>query len=72
MDFPAHDHAAKDIEHQVQPVELTTHGGRQESNVPGPDLARGARPQACGLSGLWGVSVFLWARRFNNFTLSPA
>src|SRR3546814_6553696 len=40
MNLPANDHAAEDIHHQVQAVELATHGGRQERNIPGPDLSR--------------------------------
>lgn len=37
---------AENIHHHVQAVELATHGGGQERNIPGPDLARrGCRPR---------------------------
>src|SRR3546814_8134234 len=49
MNLPANDQPAKDIHHQVQTIELTTHCSGQECDIPRPNLARcgggpGARP----------------------------
>src|SRR3546814_14707201 len=49
LNLPANDQPAKDIHHQVQTIELTTHCSGQECDIPRPNLARcgggpGARP----------------------------
>src|SRR3546814_12339436 len=49
LNLPANDQPAKDIHHQVQTIELTTHCSGQECDIPPPHLARcgggpGARP----------------------------
>ena len=41
MYFPAYDHTAVNVQHQIQPIELAAHRRRQKCDVPAPDLQRG-------------------------------